>query len=139
MSITNTLGNTLLVIISLLVSETTISSSFGDSIVGTYKGKLWGSGGRLIVTEFSLDSNGRISGAFTLKEKKGETPGEFYNCTEKMEKRKVMCNWKDKRGNGVGVMDIKFSKDYASFLGEWNFEGSSQIHPFDGKKQDSNL
>jgi hypothetical protein len=134
MSISIKPGNTLLVIISLLVSQTTISSSLGDSIVGTYKGKLRGSGDRSIVTEFSLDSNGRISGAFTLKEKKGETQGEFYNCTEKIEKRKVRCNWKDKLGNGVGVMNIKFSEDYESFLGGWNFEGSSQIHPWDGKK-----
>ena len=134
MSITNKLGKAFLVIISLFVSETTISSSLRESIVGTYKGTILGSGDvtYIAVTEFSLDSNGRISGAYTWQEKEGEALGKLYNCTEKMEIRQVICNWKDKLGNGV--MDISFSEDYKSFSGGWNDEGSSRKHLWDGKR-----
>jgi len=134
MSITNKLGKAFLVIISLLVSETTISSSLSESIVGTYKSTILGSDGvtYLGVTEFSLDSNGRIIGDYTWQEKEGEALGKLSNCTEKMEKRQVICNWKDKMGNGV--MDISFSEDYKSFSGGWNFEGSSLKYQWNGKR-----
>ena len=133
MSITNKLGNTLLVVVSLLVSETTISSSLGDSIVGTYKGEIEGSSAMYkAVTEFSLDSNGRIIGAYTWQEVGGSPSGKLYNCTEKLEIRQVICNWHDKLG--IGVMDIYFSEDYKSFSGEWNDEGSSRKHQWNGKR-----
>ena len=134
MSITNKLGNTLLVIISLLVSETTISSSLGESIEGTYNSEITGSSNIIYsgITKFSLDSNGRISGAYTFTDGEGEAVGRLYNCTEKMETRQVICNWKDKLG--TGDMDINFSEDYKSFSGGWNDEGSSQKHPWNGNK-----
>jgi hypothetical protein len=31
-------------------------------------------------------------------------------------------------------MDLIFSEDYKSFSGGWNDEGSSQKHPWNGKK-----
>ena len=134
MSITNKLGSTLLVIISLLVSETTISSSLGESIEGTYNSEITGSSNIIYsgITKFSLDSNGRISGAYTFTDGEGEAVGRLYNCTEKMETRQVICNWKDKLG--TGDMDINFSEDYKSFSGGWNDEGSSLKHPWNGKK-----
>ena len=134
MSITNKLGKAFLVIISLLVSETTISSSLSESIVGTYKGTIMGSSGVTYnaVTEFSLDSNGKIGGAYTWEEQEGWARGTLYNCTEKMEIRQVICNWKDKLGNGV--VDINYSEDYKSFSGGWNFEGSSLKYPWKGEK-----
>ena len=135
MSITKKLGSTLLIIISLLVSETTISSSLGDSIVGNYNSEITGSGGGIYsgVTGFFLDSNGTISGGYTFKQAEGVALGKLYNCTEKMEIRQVICNWKDKLG--TGDMDINFSEDYKSFSGGWNFEGSSRKYPWNGKKQ----
>ena len=134
MSVTNKPGKAFLVIISLLVSETTISSSLSESIVGTYKSTILGSDGvtYLGFTEFSLDSNGRIIGAYTWQEKEGEALGTLYNCTEKMEIRQVICNWQDKLGNGD--VDINFSEDYKSFSGGWNFEGSSLKYPWKGEK-----
>ena len=134
MSITNKLGSTLLVVISLLVSENTISSSLGESIEGTYNSEITGSSNIIYsgITKFSLDSNGRISGAYTFTDGEGEAVGRLYNCTEKMETRQVICNWKDKLG--TGDMDINFSEDYKSFSGGWNDEGSSQKHPWNGNK-----
>ena len=133
MSITNKLGKAFLVVISLLVSETTISSSLGDSIVGAYKGQIEGGSAMYnAVTEFSLDSNGRIIGAYTWQEVGGSPSGKLYNCTEKMEIRQVICNWKDKLG--TGDMDINFSEDYKSFSGGWNDEGSSRKHSWNGKR-----
>jgi len=134
MSVTKKLGSTLLVGISLLVSETTISSSLGDSIEGTYNSEITGSSNTVYpgVTKFSLDSNGKISGLYTFTDGGGESVGRLYNCTEKMEPRQVICNWKDKLGSGN--MDITFSEDYESFSGGWNDEGSSQKHPWIGKR-----
>jgi len=134
MSITNKLGSTLLVVISLLVSENTISSSLGESIEGTYNSEITGSSNIIYsgITKFSLDSNGRISGAYTFTDGEGEAVGRLYNCTEKMETRQVICNWKDKLG--TGDMDINFSEDYKSFSGGWNDAGSSLKHPWNGKK-----
>ena len=134
MSITNKLGKAFLVVISLLVSETTISSSLSESIVGTYKGTIMGSSGFTYnaVTEFSLDSNGKIGGAYSWEAQEGWARGTLYNCTEKMEIRQVICNWQDKLG--TGDMDIIFSEDYKSFSGGWNDEGSSRKHQWNGKK-----
>ena len=117
MSITNKLGSTLLVVISLLVSENTISSSLGESIEGTYNSEITGSSNIIYsgITKFSLDSNGRISGAYTFTDGEGEAVGRLYNCTEKMETRQVICNWKDKLGSGD--MEVNFSEDYKSFSG----------------------
>ncbi len=134
MSITNKLGRTRLVITSLLVSETTISSTLGDSIEGTYNSEITGNDNAIYngITKFSLDSNGTISGAYTFTDGAGEQVGRLYNCTEKMETRQVICNWKDKLG--TGDMDLIFSEDYKSFSGGWNDEGSSQKHPWNGNK-----
>jgi hypothetical protein len=102
------------------------------SLAGTYHGEVY-NGADLdpVVTVFTLDPSGRMSGEYTVSEENGTYSGRLSNIVFE-DLHTITLEWTDQFGEGFAVME--FSEDFNSFAGEWSGKDSASGLPWNGKK-----
>src|SRR5688572_11703064 len=102
------------------------------ALAGTYRGEVY-NGADLdpVVTIFTLDASGRLSGEYTVSEENGTYSGRLSNVVFE-DLRTITLEWTDQFGEGFAVME--FSQDFDSFAGEWSSKDSTSGLPWTGKK-----
>ena len=104
-----------------------------QSIVGTYEGSVF-SGNAMypVLTSFSLDESGTISGRYVIDEEDGLENGTLIKFRFESQ-YSVSMMWNDKYGQGI--LRVIFSGDYSSFVGFWGNDKISTSLPWNGIKQ----
>lgn len=102
-------------------------------IAGTFNGEVFnGTDMDPVVTSFSVDSNGRLSGNYTVDEENGAYSGILTSIVFEDE-RTISASWTDKFGEGYALLE--FSSDFASFNGEWtDIDGAGGL-PWSGQRR----
>ena len=120
-----------LLFITSCVSNGLNHHKFNQDINGVYKGVIWSGGEYAGATTFSVHPDNSISGVYTFH---NNLKGTLSGCKRKADitRHNLRCTWKDKYGSGI--LDIKFSKDYSSFSGNWFLSGENEKYPWNGKK-----
>lgn len=101
-------------------------------VAGTFHGEVFnGTDLDPVVTSFSVDGNGRLSGNYTVDEENGAYSGILTSIVFE-DARTLSMAWTDKFGEGYAVLE--FSSDFASFSGEWtNLDGAGGL-PWTGRR-----
>jgi hypothetical protein len=102
------------------------------ALAGTYHGEVY-NGADLdpVVTVFTLEPSGRLSGEYTVSEENGTYSGRLSNVVFE-DLHTITVEWTDQFGEGFAVME--FSEDFKSFAGEWSSKDSASGLPWNGKK-----
>lgn len=102
-------------------------------ITGTFHGEVFnGTDLDPVVTSFAVDSNGRLSGNYTVDEENGAYSGILTSIVFE-DARTISAAWTDKFGEGYALLE--FSGDFSSFNGEWtNIEGTGGL-PWSGERR----
>lgn len=102
-------------------------------IAGTYDGEVF-NGNDLdpVVTSFTLDARGRLSGSYTVDEESGAYSGHLSSFVFEDAYTLTMA-WTDKFGEGYAT--LRFSADYSSFSGEWTEVDGSGGLPWSGSRR----
>jgi hypothetical protein len=102
------------------------------ALAGTYHGEVY-NGADLdpVVTVFTLEPSGRLSGEYTVSEENGTYSGRLSNVVFE-DLHTITVEWTDQFGEGFAVME--FSEDFKSFAGEWSSKDSANGLPWNGKK-----
>lgn len=126
---------TLLLALALL-PFLTLSAAEPESlrrIAGTFHGEVFnGTDLDPVVTSFTVDSNGRLSGNYTVEEENGAYSGILTSIVFE-DARTISAAWTDKFGEGYALLE--FSSDFASFSGEWtDIDGAGGL-PWSGQRR----
>lgn len=102
-------------------------------LAGTYAGEVY-NGADLdpVITVFTLQPTGRMTGSYSVDEEDGAFGGTLSNIILEDE-RTVSLEWTDKFGEGFAIME--FSRDFSSFTGEWVDKDGANPLPWTGQKQ----
>jgi hypothetical protein len=102
-------------------------------IAGTFHGEVFnGTDMDPVVTSFSVDNNGRLSGNYTVDEENGAYSGILTSIVFE-DARTISASWTDKFGEGYALLE--FSSDFASFNGEWtDIDGAGGL-PWSGQRR----
>jgi len=99
-------------------------------IAGTFEGNLFsGSDMDPVITSFTINESGEITGKYAMGEEEGLEVGTLNNIQVDSE-FSVTMTWKDKYGKGT--LRILFSEDYRIFRGFWGDSKNPVIWPWDG-------
>lgn len=100
---------------------------------GTFHGEVFnGTDLDPVVTSFSLDASGRLSGSYTVDEENGAYSGMLSSIVFEDERTLSMA-WTDKFGEGYAV--LQFSSDFSSFTGEWTDATGAGGLPWSGTRR----
>ena len=101
-------------------------------ITGTYNGEVFnGQDMDAVVTTFSLEPSGRLSGTYLVDEENGEYAGTLSNIVFD-DARVISMEWTDKFGEGFAVME--FSAGFHAFTGAWTNKDGESALPWNGTK-----
>ena len=118
----------------LLLTGTPINAADNPyvQITGEYNGEVFnGEDMDPVITSFTLEPSGRLSGSYRVDEENGAYSGTLSNIVFD-DARTVSMEWTDKFGEGFAVME--FATGFTSFTGAWtNKEGENAL-PWNGKK-----
>jgi hypothetical protein len=99
---------------------------------GTYNGEVFnGNDMDPVVTTFTLEPSGRLTGFYEVEEENGAYKGTLSNIIFD-DVRTISMEWTDKFGEGLAVME--FSSDFSSFVGEWTNKDGENPLPWRGSK-----
>ena len=122
-------------LLTLILAATTplLAAEDYQQLAGTYTGEVFnGADMDAVTTTFSFDSNGRLSGRYTVDEENGAYSGRLSNFTFEGP-RTISMEWTDKFGEGFATME--FSRDFSSFTGAWGSLDSDNMLPWHGNKR----
>ena len=101
-------------------------------LAGTYQGEVYnGVDLDAVVTTFTIEPSGRLTGAYTVDEENGAYSGSLSNIIFE-DPHTITMEWTDKFGEGYAIME--FAQDFKSFAGEWSSRDSAGALPWNGKK-----
>ena len=104
-----------------------------QQLPGTFHGEVFnGTDLDPVVTSFSLDRNGRLSGSYTVDEENGAYSGMLSSIVFE-ESYTISMAWTDKFGEGYALLE--FSRDYSSFNGAWTDVDGAGGLPWTGQRQ----
>jgi hypothetical protein len=99
---------------------------------GTYTGEVFnGNDMDPVVTTFTLEPSGRLTGTYEVDEENGAYMGTLSNILFD-DVRTISMEWTDKFGEGLAVME--FTGDFSSFVGEWTNKDGENPLPWRGSK-----
>jgi hypothetical protein len=99
---------------------------------GTYIGEVFnGNDMDPVVTTFTLEPSGRLTGTYEVDEENGAYMGTLSNILFD-DVRTISMEWTDKFGEGLAVME--FTGDFSSFVGEWTNKDGENPLPWRGSK-----
>jgi hypothetical protein len=102
-------------------------------VAGTFHGEVFnGTDLDPVVTRFSVDANGRISGSYTVDEENGAYSGMLSSIVFE-DANTISMAWTDKFGEGYAL--LQFSSDYSSFTGEWTDVDGAGGLPWSGERR----
>lgn len=126
----------LVLIITAFTPASAAPASF-TQLAGTFQGEVFnGSDLDPVITIFSLDEYGRLSGSYTVDEELGAYSGILSNIIFDDE-RSLSMEWTDKFGEGFAIME--FNRDFTAFSGAWTDKNSDNSQPWNGKKLATDL
>lgn len=100
---------------------------------GTFHGEVFnGTDLDPVVTSFTLDRNGRLSGNYTVDEENGAYSGMLSSIVFE-DTHTISMAWTDKFGEGYAVLE--FSSDFSSFSGEWTDVDGAGGLPWTGQRR----
>ncbi|MES2625644.1 MAG: hypothetical protein V4628_10220 [Pseudomonadota bacterium] len=101
-------------------------------LAGSFEGEVY-NGADLdpVVTKFTLEPSGRLTGEYTVSEENGAYSGRLSNIVFE-DTHTITLEWTDQFGEGFAVME--FSSDFTSFAGEWSGKDGANPLPWNGKK-----
>ena len=118
----------------LLLAATPLTNAADDpkAIAGTYTGEVFnGNDMDAVITTFSFDNSGRLTGTYEVDEENGKYSGRLSNFMFEGP-RTITMEWTDKFGEGYATMDL--TQGFRSFTGEWGSKQSPEALPWVGEK-----
>ncbi len=102
-------------------------------VAGTFHGEVFnGSDLDPVVTSFSVDANGRLSGSYDVEEENGAYSGSLTSIVFE-DARTLSMAWTDKFGEGYALLE--FSADFSSFSGTWTDVDGAGGLPWTGQRR----
>jgi opacity protein-like surface antigen len=106
---------------------------FVQRLAGSFSGEVFnGTDLDPVVTSFSLDRHGRLSGSYTVDEENGAYSGILTNIVFE-DASTISMEWTDKFGEGFAR--LQFNGDFSSFTGEWTDKDGTGGLPWSGQRQ----
>lgn len=121
-------------ILSLLLSLAALAqdNEWLKQAVGSYRSQIESSSVHVPgTTEFLLTETGTLIGAYRMEEASSAPLGVLSQC-ETFDVRTIACTWTDKYGSGT--LEVTFSEDFSSFVGQWNLQGQDARFAWSGAR-----